>query len=235
MKTVLVTGASGDIGSAVAKAFRDNGYNVTIHYNSNETFAQKLALDLDAFCVKADISCMKDVECMFDQVCSKYGNVDVLVNNAGIQHIQMLCDTSPEAWQKVMDVNLTGTYNCTKCAVEKMMWHGGKIINISSVWGQCGGACESAYSASKAGVIGFTKSLAKEYSAINVNCICPGVIESKMNEHLTKEDREELKEQIPLKRFGKPEDVAELAVFLASSKADYITGQIIAVNGGMYI
>ncbi len=229
MKTVLITGASGDIGSACARIFAQNGFNVVAQYNNNPVNIP------DVFAVKADVKDEKSVEEMFSEAREKFGKIDVLINNAGIQQISMLCDTETEAWQNVIDVNLTGAYNTTKCALKDMMWSGGKIINVSSIWGQCGAACESAYSASKAGLIGLTKALAKEYSNINVNCICPGVIEGKMNKHLTDKDREELLEQIPLKRFGTPEDVAKVALFLVSSDADYITGQVIAVNGGMYI
>ncbi len=230
MKTVLITGASGDIGSACAEAFAANGFFAVLQYNKNVP-----KNSFGGMCVQADVRNADSVKSMFDAVCKKYGKVDVLINNAGVQLIKMLCDTTQEEWQNVLDTNLTGAYNCTKCALDSMMWHGGKIINISSVWGQCGGACEAAYSASKAGLIGLTKALAKEYSSINVNCICPGVINSKMNEHLSENEKAELMEQIPLKRFGEPKDVAELALFLASDKADYITGQIIAVNGGMYM
>ncbi|MBR2861432.1 MAG: 3-oxoacyl-ACP reductase FabG [Clostridia bacterium] len=229
MKTVLITGASGDIGSACVRIFAQNGFNVVAQYNSNPVNIP------DVFAVKADVKDEKSVKEMFSEARAKFGKIDVLINNAGIQQISMLCDTDADAWKRVIDVNLTGAYNTTKCALEDMMWSGGKIINVSSIWGQCGAACESAYSASKAGLIGFTKALAKEYSSINVNCICPGVIEGKMNKHLTDKERDELLEQIPLKRFGTPEDVAKVALFLASSDADYITGQVIAVNGGMYI
>ena len=229
MKTVLITGASGDIGSACARIFANNGFNVVAQYNSNPITLPNV------FAIRADVTNPQSVKEMFIKAQEKFGKIDVLINNAGIQQISMLCDTETEAWQNVIDVNLTGAYNTTKCALKDMMWSGGKIINVSSIWGQCGAACESAYSASKAGLIGLTKALAKEYSNINVNCICPGVIEGKMNKHLTVKDREELLEQIPLKRFGTPEDVAQVALFLASSDADYITGQVIAVNGGMYI
>ena len=178
--------------------------------------------------------CVAEVEQMFDIARKKYGRIDVLINNSAIQSIGMLCDQNSQDWQKVMDVDLTGAYNTVKCALSDMMYNGGKIINISSIWGQCGASCEVAYSTAKAGLIGFTKALAKEYPNINTNCICPGVIETKMNGHLSIEDREELKNEIPMHRFGKPEEVAELALFLAE-KGDYILGQVIAINGGMYI
>jgi len=233
MKTVLITGASSGIGYACGKLFLSLGYKVVFHYNT--TVIDVTSFGEDAISYKADICDFKQVEQMFLFVKEKFGGVDILINNAGVQHISMLCDTNAEDWQKVIDTDLTGVYNTTKCALDYMMWNGGKIVNISSIWGQCGGACESAYSAAKAGVIGLTKALAKEYSNINVNCICPGVIEGKMNNRLSQEEKEQLVEQIPLKRFGKPEEVAYLTEFLCSSKADYITGQVFAVNGGMYM
>ncbi len=235
MKTVLVTGATGGIGSATVKCFAKNGYNVIIHYFKNEEQARILEKSVGGYAVYADLRNMNSAKEMFQKVIEKFGKIDVLVNNAGSQLIKMLCDTSETEWKDILDLNLTGTYNATKCALDSMMWSGGKIINVSSIWGQCGGACEAAYSSAKAGIIGLTKALAKEYGNICTNCICPGVINTKMNDHLSSEEAEELKQQIPLGRFGEPDEVAELALFLASDKANYITGQVIAVNGGMYI
>lgn len=234
MKTVLITGATGGIGQALAKAFSLKGYNVVANYFSNEEKAKELLNEINGITVKADVSKISEVEQMFDIARKKYGKIDVLINNSAIQSIGMLCDQDINDWQKVIDVDLTGAYNTVKCALSDMMYSGGKIINISSIWGQCGASCEVAYSTAKAGLIGFTKALAKEYPNINTNCICPGVIETKMNEHLTTEMQEELKKEIPMHRFGKPEEVAELALFLAE-KGDYILGQVIAINGGMYI
>ncbi len=234
MKTVLITGSTGGIGEALARAFSENGYNVVMNYHSNEEKAKELLKNVNGIIVKADVSKITEVEQMFDIARKKYGRIDVLINNSAIQSIGMLCDQNSQDWQKVMDVDLTGAYNTVKCALSDMMYNGGKIINISSIWGQCGASCEVAYSTAKAGLIGFTKALAKEYPNINTNCICPGVIETKMNGHLSIEDREQLKNEIPMHRFGKPEEVAELALFLAE-KGDYILGQVIAINGGMYI
>ena len=234
MKTVLITGSTGGIGQALAKVFSLNGYNVVANYFSNEEKAKELLKEINGIIVKADVSKQAEVEQMFNLAREKYGRIDVLINNSAIQSIGMLCDQSNEDWQRVMDIDLTGAYNTVKCALADMMYSGGKIINISSIWGQCGASCEVAYSTAKAGLIGFTKALAKEYPNINTNCICPGVIETKMNDHLSEELKEELKKEIPLNRFGKPEEVAELALFLAE-KGDYILGQVIAINGGMYI
>lgn len=230
MKTVLITGATGGIGQAIVRAFKD--WNVIIHYNKNEAVAEELLKEVNGISLQADIRDSKAVENMFALAREKYGKIDVLINNSGVQLIKMLADTTPKEWREVLDTDLTGVYNTVKCVLGDMMYSGGKIINISSVWGRYGAACEAAYSAAKAGVIGLTKALAKEYSNINVNCICPGVIETPMNGHLSKEEREALINEIPLRRFGTPQEVAELCLFLAEM-GDYITGQVIGVDGGM--
>ena len=230
MKTVLNTGATGGIGQAIVRVFKD--YNVIIHYNKNGDMADKLLKEVNGIKIQADVRNMADVENMFAIAREKYGKIDVLINNSGVQLIKMLADTEPSEWQEVMDTDLTGVYNTIKCALGDMMYSGGKIINISSIWGRCGAACEAAYSAAKAGIIGLTKALAKEYSNINVNCICPGVIKTPMNDHLSDEEKEALINEIPLGRFGDPEEVAELCLFLAE-KGNYITGQVIGIDGGM--
>lgn len=234
MKTVLITGATGGIGQALAKEFSNNGYNVVMNYNKNEDAAKKLLSEVNGIIVKADVSNKKEVEDMFEIARKKYGKIDVLINNSAIQQIGMFCDLELKDWQKIVDVDLTGAYNTIKCALSDMMYSGGKIINISSIWGQCGASCEVAYSTAKAGLIGLTKALAKEYPNINTNCICPGVIETPMNNHLSQEEKQQLLKEIPVNRFGKPQEVASLALFLAE-KGDYILGQVIAVNGGMYM
>lgn len=231
MKNVLITGAAGDIGSALVKVFACAGYGVIIHFNKNSAAAEKLKSEYGGICVQADISNPESVKAMFDSIGDK--KIDTVINNAGVQAIKMFCDTSFEEIKEQIDVNLLGTCYVNKCAIEHMMWSGGSIINISSVWGQCGGACEAAYSAAKAGVIGLTKALAKEYGNIRVNCICPGAIEGKMNAHIKGEDLKTLIEEIPAGRLGRADEVARTALFLAEN--EYITGQIIAVNGGMYI
>lgn len=232
MKNVLITGATGDIGSAMAEKFAQNGYRVIIHYNKNAEKALKMQRELGGIAVQAELSNKEETERMLKEINCE---IDTVINNAGTQLIKMLCDTDFEEMKGILDTDLLGVCNVCRLAVDKMKWTGGKIINISSVWGQCGGACESVYSAAKAGIIGLTKALAKEYGNIRTNCICPGVIEGSMNAHLSEEERNILLDEIPAGRFGKCEEVAELALFLASEKAEYITGQIIAVNGGMYI
>lgn len=234
-KTVLVTGASRGIGRAAALMFRENGYNVAANYNNTEI------KDLERhgiFCVKADVSDFLQVEKMFNTVSEKFGGVDILVNNAGIAMQKMICDTTPEEWDRIFGINVKGMYNTVKCAVDYMVNQKyGKIINVSSMWGITGASCEVAYSASKAAVIGFTKGLAKELGPSNicVNCVAPGVIDTDMNDNLSIETKECLAEETPLCRLGTGSEVAETICFLASDKSDFITGQIISVNGGLVI
>ena len=231
---VLVTGGAGGIGQAIVRAFAQNGHKVIINYNSSKSAAEALAAEIGGIAVGADVSKLSEVEEMFARIRQEVGAVDVLVNNAGVQHQGMLCDMTEEQWRRVLDINLTGAFNTVKCALGDMLYSGGKIINISSIWGQTGASCEVAYSSAKAGLIGFTKALAKEYGNININCICPGAITTSMNSHLSEDELNELLTEIPAGRFGTPEEVAELCLFLGE-KGNYITGQIIAVNGGMYI
>lgn len=234
-KTVLITGASKGIGRATALLFHKNGFNVVANYNSTEI---KDMENLGILCLKADISDFTQVKNMFDKISDKFGGVDILVNNAGIAMQKMLCDTTPEEWDKIFAINVTGMYNTVKCASDYMINQKyGKIINISSMWGTTGASCEVAYSASKAAVIGFTKALAKELGPSNicVNCVAPGVIDTDMNKNLSEEIKIGLAEETPLCRLGTGNEVAETICFLASEKSDFITGQIIGVNGGMVI
>ncbi|MBE6682007.1 MAG: SDR family oxidoreductase [Ruminococcaceae bacterium] len=241
MKNVLITGATGGIGSAIAFAFAKNGYNIALHTNSKPHEAQENADSLSkaygikAFAVMADISNENDVKNMFETLEKDFGKIDVLVNNAGISLVSMLCDTTAEDWDRVMDVNLKGAFLCSKCAIDNMVhnkW--GRIINVSSVWGNAGASCEVAYSASKAGLVGFTKALAKELapSGLTVNAVSPGLIDTKMNSHLSDDDIKALCDEIPVGRMGTPEEVANAVLFLASEGASYITAQNITVDGG---
>lgn len=241
MKNVLITGATGGIGSAIVLAFAKNGYNVALHTNSKLHEAQKNAdrlsneYGIKTLAVKADISNENDVKEMFETLENTFGKIDILVNNAGISLVSMLCDTTTEDWDRVMDINLKGTFLCSKEAMKNMVhnkW--GRIINISSVWGNIGASCEVAYSASKAGLVGFTKALAKELapSGITVNAVSPGLIDTKMNSHLSEDDIKELCNEIPAGRMGTPEEVANAVLFLASEGASYITAQNITVDGG---
>lgn len=239
-KTVLVTGASHGIGKEIAKTFAKNGFRVIINYNSSEKEAVSLegelkTLGCDCIALKADVSDENSVNAMFLEAFKFSTNIDVLVNNAGIALTKLFCDTSLLEWNTLIGTNITGTFNCCKAIVPSMIKrHSGKIINVSSVWGVHGASCEVAYSASKAAIIGFTKALAKELGPcnINVNCVAPGVIDTKMNLNLKSEDLLELKNATPLSRIGSAKDVAETVLFLASDNANFITGQIIGVDGG---
>lgn len=234
---VLITGSSKGIGESIARAFYSNGDNVVINYCKSELRAKNLAAELGgALCIKADVSDYAEVDRMFCEVENKLGVIDVLVNNAGVAPSQkVLQDVCENEFDRTVAVNLKGVFNCTKRAVDNMISNRfGRIINISSVWGEVGGSCEAVYSMTKAGVIGFTKSLAKELglSGITVNAVAPGFIKTDMNAHLTEADGKAFEEEIALGRIGMPEEVASAVVFLAGKSASYITGQILGVNGG---
>lgn len=241
MKNVLVTGATGGIGEAIAECFAKMGCNIVLHTNSKPQKAQKMALELSekygiaAEYVQADLTNESMVDKMFSHLSKSFGNIDILVNNAGTSSIMMLCDTTTEEWNRVHDINLKSAFLCSKKAAENMVhnkW--GRIINISSVWGQVGASCEVAYSSSKAALIGFTKALAKELapSGITVNCVCPGLIDTKMNSHLSSEELSAICEEIPAGRMGSPHEVASAVCFLAHESSGYITSQVLGVNGG---
>lgn len=236
MKNVLITGGSRGIGKECVHLFAEKGYRVFLNYNKSVTEAEKISEKTGAIPVKCDVSNEEEVRKMYTFIHDNYGNIDVLVNNAGIAQIKLFTDISEKDWDNVFDVNVKGMFFVTKAFVKDMISRKkGKIINISSVWGVTGGSCEVHYSASKAAVIGFTKALAKELglSGITVNCVAPGVVDTDMNKNLTAEDIDALKNEIPLGRIGTPKDVAKVILFLASEKADYITGQVIGTDGGM--
>lgn len=240
MKTVLITGASGGIGSAAARAFANAGYAVALHYHTNSAQAQALQAELtaagaDTFCVCADIADDAAVSQMIQQVIARFGHLDVLINNAGIAHQALFTDTDAAAWQRVLSVNLDGAAHCCRHALPHMVRQkSGRILNVSSVWGIAGASCEAAYSAAKAGLVGLTRALAKEYgpSGITVNCVAPGVIDTVMNAPLGAETLSDLAQQTPLCRIGKPCEVAAALLFLAGDDAAFITGQTLAVDGG---
>lgn len=221
MKTVLITGGAGGIGKACAELFKDEGYDVYVTVNETPC-------DLDgATKIKCDLSNTDEIENLF----SNFDSLDVLVNNAGISLIKMINDTTLEDFEKVMSVNSTASFFTSKYAALLMLKkHSGKIINISSMWGQEGASCEVAYSMSKAAVIGLTKALAKELapSGITVNCVSPGIIDTEMNNMF---DKEELASEVPLGRLGTSFEVAKAVLFFAEN--DYLTGQILGVNGGI--
>lgn len=239
--TVLVTGASGGIGRAIALAFGERGCNVALHYNSRREPALEAAKLIagrggNAEAFQADLTAEAQVERLFAECERAFGQVTVLVNNAGISWQGLFTDMTLSDWRRVMDVNLTSMFLCCRRALGPMIRSkSGCIINISSMWGQQGAACEAAYSASKAGIIGLSQALAMEEgpSGIRVNCIAPGVIDTPMNSRLSEEDMDALKEDTPLMRIGAPEDVAHAALFLWEN--GFVTGQTIGVNGGVII
>ena len=242
-KTVLITGASGGIGTATACLFAEKGYNVVINYNNSERQARLLQKSLTehgakSICVGANVSYPSEVNSMIKQAEYAFGGIDVLVNNAGISQIKQIQDITDNDWHEMIATNLTGVFNCARAVVPNMIRNkSGAIINVSSMWGITGASMETHYSAAKAGVIGFTKALAKELgpSGIRVNCVAPGVIETNMNRNITLEAVEQLSDETPLGRLGSPIEVAEAIYFLASEQASFITGQIISPNGGLVI
>lgn len=244
MKTALVTGASRGIGTACAIALAKMGYNIIINYNNSEERAIKLGEIIydnylvDVMTFKADVSDKIQVDEMVKTAIERFSKIDVLVNNAGVSLQKLFTDTTFEDWSNVIATNLTSVYNVTHAVLPCMIReHSGSIVNISSMWGEVGASCEVAYSASKAGVIGLTKALAKEValSNIRVNCVSPGVIMTDMMSSFSDEDLELIKEDIPLNELGTAKNVADAVAFLVSDKASYITGQVISVNGGMVV
>lgn len=240
-KVALVTGGSGGIGREIALELSKEGANIAINYMGNKEKALEAVKELEAngvkaLAIKADVSNSDQVDNMFKEIEDNLGKVDILVNNAGITRDNLLIRMKEEDWDSVMDTNLKGTFLCTKRAARPMMKKRyGKIINISSVVGVSGNIGQGNYSASKAGVLGFTKSMAKELASrgIRVNAIAPGFIKTKMTDVLKDEVKDMMRGQIPLGEFGSTQDIANLVAFLASRKSDYITGQVINIDGGM--
>lgn len=239
-KTVLITGATRGIGRACAIAFARRGYSVAAIYNTCHEGAEQLRREVEAMggrieVLSADVADGEALCRAVRQAETRLGRVEIAVANAGISLVKQINDTTGEEWDRLFAVNAKGTFNTVKAVVDGMIdarW--GRIITVSSVWGEVGASCEVAYSASKAAVIGFTTALAKELapSGVTVNCIAPGVIDTDMNACYSKEERAALEQEIPLGRYGTPEEVAEAAIFLASDCAGYVTGQILGVNGG---
>ena len=240
-KNVLITGASGGIGEAMCREFAKNGYNVVIHYNSSEEAALKLQQEIEsqyqvkAVPIKADLRNSDDVKALARKATAILGNTDVLINNAGVAYLTLFQTADDNKVRELFDINLMSAMNLTKEILPSMIKNqSGRIINISSMWGIAGASCEVHYSASKSALIGFTKALAKEVgpSGITVNCIAPGYIDTKMNSSIDDESVAEIVEATPMGRKGRPEDVSALAIFLAGENADFITGQVISVDGG---
>ena len=238
MKNVLITGGTKGIGKKCSELFYKNGWRVFVIYHKDRESAGELEQNINCTTYCADICSYEECENVVADIYKKYDGIDVLVNNAGISEQKLFVDINSDDWNRMINTNLTGMYNITNAAVKEMIKkHSVSIVNVSSIWGGCGASCEVHYSASKAGVIGFTKALAKELglSGIRVNCVAPGIIDTPMNSHLKKEDIDEICEQIPLGRVGKTEECAELIYFLSSEKAQYITGQVVEINGGWNI
>ena len=242
-KTVLITGASRGIGAETARRFAREGYAVGVNYCKSQTQAEDLVRELEAMGVtarayQADVSDRIQVDRMVADFLRDFGQMDVLVCNAGIARQELFTDVTLDQWRQMLGINLDGVFHCCQATLPDMIRRkSGRIITLSSMWGQVGASCEVAYSAAKAGVIGLTKALAKEVgpSGITVNCVAPGVIETEMNGLLDQETKDALAEETPLERMGTPADVAEAIWFLASQGGSFFTGQVLAPNGGFII
>ena len=241
-KLAIITGGTRGIGKQIALTFAKEGYNIAINYRTENEDLKNTKKEIEennvkCFTFQGDVTNFKDCEQFVKQIVEEFGNIDVLVNNAGITRDTLLMRMKEEDFKQVIDTNLIGTFNVTKNVISYMMKaRSGRIINISSVVGISGNAGQTNYSASKAGIIGFTKSLAKEVASrnITVNAVAPGFIETQMTDVLKDDIKEEIAKKIPLKRMGTPQDVANVVKFLTSEDSSYITGQVIQVDGGMY-
>lgn len=241
MKTVIVTGGSRGIGAAIVVELAKNNYNVVLNYNNSEEKAKKIqkelkkqGINIEIF--KADVSKREDVKKLVNFTIEKYNNIDILINNAGIDQIKPFMNITNEDWNKIIQTNLNSVFYCSQEVLKNMIHNKkGCIINISSIWGITGASCEVAYSVSKAGIDGMTKALAKEMglSNIRVNSIAPGIVDTDMNKELSFEELQELKNEIPLGRVAAPEEIVKSVKWLIDD--EYVTGQIISVNGGWNI
>ena len=240
-QVVFVTGGSRGIGKAIALKYAENGYNIVINYVSENTYVNELKkqfekYEIESLIVKADVSKAEEVENAVKQAIEKFGKIDVLVNNAGITRDTLLMRMKEEDFDKVIEINLKGTFLVTKAVTPYMMKRrNGRIVNLSSVVGVTGNAGQSNYSASKAGIIGFTKSVAKELASrdIRANAVAPGFIDTDMTNILSDDVKANIKAQIPMKRMGTAREIANVVYFLGSEESSYITGQVINIDGGM--
>lgn len=243
MKYALITGASGGIGAATARAFAQAGYGVAIHAHRNVDKLHALAQELSALSVPvlevcADLSDPVQAQTMVDNVLEKFCQLDILICCSGLSHVGLVTDIDPQQWKTLFGVNVDGMHYCCQAVLPHMVHRKeGCILTVSSMWGQVGASCEVAYSATKGAVIAYTKALAQEVgpSNIRVNCIAPGVIATEMNAHLSPEDLDALADETPLGRIGTPEECAACALFLVSEGASFVTGQVLAPNGGLVI
>lgn len=239
-RTVVITGGSRGIGAAAVRCFAAAGYNVAFCWRSNEAAARRLEAEFpgSVLAVQADVANRAQVEKLFSAARERFGAVDTLICNAGIAQQKLFTDITEADWNAMVGTHLTGAFHCCQCALPDMIHQKfGRILMVSSMWGQTGGSCEVHYSAVKAGMIGLTKALAKEEgpSGITVNCVAPGVIDTDMMAGFSAEDKTELAEETPVGRLGTAEEVAELLLYLAGEQAGYITGQVIGQNGGLVI
>lgn len=240
-KVAIVTGGAKGIGAEIVRTLVENGYIVILNYNNSKVQAEELKNEMlqkgfNIEVVKADVSNRNEVNSLIEFAIKKFKKIDILVNNAGISLEGLFTDVSEEMWQKIINVNLNSVFNCTQEVLKYMIKEkSGRIINISSIWGETGASCEVAYSTTKAAINGMTKALAKEVglSNIRVNAIAPGIINTDMNSRLSYEELEQIKEQIPLNRIGNTKDIARCVKWLVED--EYTTGQIISINGGWYI
>ena len=240
-KVAIVTGGAKGIGAEIVRTLAENGYIVILNYNNSKVQAEELKNEMlqkgfNIEVVKADVSNRNEVNSLIEFAIKKFKKIDILVNNAGISLEGLFTDVSEEMWQKIINVNLNSVFNCTQEVLKYMIKEkSGRIINISSIWGETGASCEVAYSTTKAAINGMTKALAKEVglSNIRVNAIAPGIINTDMNSRLSYEELEQIKEQIPLNRIGNTKDIARCVKWLVED--EYTTGQIISINGGRYI
>jgi 3-oxoacyl-[acyl-carrier protein] reductase len=240
-RVAIVTGGGRGIGRAIAARLAEEGANLAIFYHSNDAAAKETAEKVRAAGVecelfKGDVSSPRDVEALFTSVSDTFGRVDILVNNAGITRDNLMIRMKEEEFDDVLQTNLKGTYLCTRAALRPMIrarW--GRIVNVSSVVGLVGNAGQANYAASKAGIIGFTKSVAREVAqrGITVNAVAPGYVETELTRSLPEKVKEQIREQVPAGRFGEPEEVAEVVALLVAEKAGYLTGQTVSVDGGM--
>lgn len=238
MKNVLITGGSRGIGKAMVKAFADRGYNVAFTYKSSADAANQLSLETGALAIMADSAVEEDIISATSSVAKYFGGIDILINNAGISSFSLLQDLTLAEWNNCIATNLTSAFIYSREVIPFMLKsHKGRIINISSMWGLVGASCEVHYSTAKAGLIGFTKALAKELgpSGITVNAIAPGVIETDMNAHLSPDDLRSLSDDTPMGRIGKADEIAKAALYLAGEDASFITGDVLNISGGLVI
>lgn len=238
MKVVFITGGSRGIGACAVRRFASLGYMVAFTYLKSEKEALALASEVGALAIKADVSSSDEVTNAINLATLQYGKIDILINNAGISEFSLFTDITDEMWKRMIDTNLSSVFYASRAVLPQMISQkSGCIINISSMWGEVGSSCEVHYSASKAGVIGLTKALAKEVgpSGIRVNCITPGLIKTDMNAVLDDATLNEIKEETPLGRLGEADDICNALVFLADDASSFITGQILGVSGGFVI